>query len=96
MEGKTMEGLMTVSDLIELLQQCDLDAHVFSAVVKYPQEFKIEFKDGEPRWMDHSDVECQPLTFDDVIEYPEKIVYLAVELEEFNADRWMLNGNRAD
>ena len=91
-----MEGLMTVSDLIERLGEVDPNCPVFIAVVKYPGEFKIEFKNGEPRWADHDDVECQPLTHDDVIEMTDGIVYLAAELDEFNADRWMLNGNRAD
>jgi len=91
-----MEDIMTVSDLIEELSKMNPEAHIFVAVTKYPGEFRIDFKDGEARWMDHSDVECMPLTFDDVIDHPSGIVYISAELDEFNADRWMLNGNRAD
>jgi hypothetical protein len=91
-----MDGLMTAADLIARLQEVDPNAPVFIAVVKYPGEFRVEFKDDGPHWADHDDVECQPLTDDDVIEMNDGIVYLAAELDEFNADRWMLNGNRPD
>ena len=95
-EGITMEGIMTVKDLIEELQGMNQDAPVFLAVTKYPGEFRIDFIDGEGRWMDHSDVECSPLTPDEIIDHPSGIVYISAEVEEFNQERWQLNGNCAD
>ena len=91
-----MEGVITVADLIGELLEMNQDAPVFLAITKYPGEFRIDFSDGENRWMDHTDVECSPLTLDEVIEHSSGIVYISAEIEEFNEERWMVGGNRAD
>jgi hypothetical protein len=96
-EGITMEGIMTVADLIEELQGMTQDAPVFLAVLKYPGEFRIKWdEEGVGDWMNHSEYECSPLTPDEIIDHPSGIVYISAEVEEFNEERWMLNGNRAD
>ena len=91
-----MQDIMTVKDLIEDLSQRDPNAPVMVAVIKYPGEFAVQFKEDGPTWVERSDVELVPITFDDVIHLDEGIIYIAAELEEFNEERWMVGGNRTD
>lgn len=90
------ERIMTVRDLVQELMKRPMEAPVMVAVIKYPHEFQIQFKEGSPRWIDHSDVECIPLMFDDEgdadIQEIDGIVHISVELEEFNAERHALGG----
>ena len=96
-----MEGIMTIRDLIQELTHFEdgternLDEPVMIAVIKYPEEFKLQFRDGEPRWTDHDDVELIPLGFDDIISF-DGVCHIAAELEEFNKERWMVGGNSTD
>lgn len=82
-----MEGIMTVREVIEELSHRDPDAPVMIAVIKYPEEFSIRFKDGVPSWSDSTDVECLPLETGEIITTHEGTVLMAVELADYDAQR---------
>lgn len=82
-----MDGIMTVREVIEDLTGRDPDAPVMIAVIKYPDEFAIRFKDGIPTWADSSDVECVPLETGEITTTHEGVVMIAVELAEYDARR---------
>ena len=82
-----MDGIMTVREVIEDLTGRDPDAPVMIAVIKYPDEFAIRFKDGIPTWTDSSDVECVPLETGEITTTHEGVVMIAVELAEYDAKR---------
>lgn len=82
-----MDGIMTVREVIEDLTGRDPDAPVMIAVIKYPDEFAIRFKDGVPTWADSSDVECVPLETGEITTTHEGVVMIAVELAEYDAKR---------
>ena len=90
-----MEGIMTVRDLIEDLADRDLDQPVMVAVIKYPEEFAIQFRNGEARWTDHDDVECVPVGFDD-IQSINGIVHISVELADYSELRHKMGVKGAD
>lgn len=87
-----MDGIMTVSEVIEELQQRDPDAPVMIAVIKYPEEFTVRFKDGIPSWSDSSDVECLPLEPGEITTTHEGVVMFAVELADYDAERHLTHG----
>lgn len=87
-----MEGIMTVGDLIDDLSTRDMASPVMIAVVKYPEEFAIRFKDGVPCWADSSDVECVALESGEVTTTPDGLVMIAVELTEYDAQRHFAGG----
>lgn len=90
--GGNVEGILTVSELIEELQELPGDARVMIAVVKYPGEFCLKATpDGEWRWDLGSDVEVKPLEEGEISVHDGQ-VWIQVELEEYNAERAMLNG----
>jgi hypothetical protein len=82
-----MDGIMTVREVIEELSGRNPDAPVMIAVIKYPDEFAIRFKDGVPSWADSTDVECIPLETGEITTTHEGVVMMAVELEEYDAVR---------
>lgn len=82
-----MDGIMTVREVIEELTGRDPDAPVMIAVIKYPEEFTIRFKDGIPTWADSSDVECLPLETGEIITTHDGAVVMAVELADYDAQR---------
>jgi hypothetical protein len=86
-----MDEILTVSQLIEQLQQFPGDALVMTVVVKYPGEFTLKpDMDGNMRWDSGSDVEVQPLE-EEPIMYDGQ-VWIVTELDEYNPERAMLNG----
>lgn len=90
-----MNGILTVAELIEELQEHPPDALVMMAVVKYPGEFALRATpEGEWRWDLGTDVEVSPLEHDEITQVDGQ-VWLTVELAEFNEERAMLNGSQA-
>lgn len=86
-----MDEILTVSQLIEQLQQFPPDALVMTVVVKYPGEFTIKPDvEGNMRWDTGSDVEVRPLE-EEPIMYDNQ-VWIVTELDEWNEERAMLNG----
>lgn len=82
-----MDEIMTVRQVIEELQGRDPDAPVMVAVIKYPEEFSIRFKDGIPTWSESSDVECIPLEVGEITTTHDGVVMMAVELADYDAQR---------
>lgn len=90
-----MQGMMTVSQLIDELNSFPPDALVMVPVVKYPGEFAIRHTSGgEPRWDLGTDVEVVPLEQGDITQVDGQC-WLTVELAEFNEERALLNGSQA-
>lgn len=86
-----MDGIMTVADLIAELQEYPAEAPVMVAVIKYPEEFKVQIKDGSASWSNHTDVECQPLEHEEITMI-DGVVHLAVELTDYDAQRHFAGG----
>lgn len=86
-----MQGIMTAKDLIERLEELPEEAPVMIAVVKYPEEFTMRFRDGRATWSDHSDVECHPLEEGEVT-FVDGAAMLAVELTDYDAQRHFAGG----
>lgn len=86
-----MEGILTVRDLINELMQLPDEAPIMVAVVKYPEEFAIRIKDGELSWDESTDVECIPLDPEE-ISVQHGMVYLVVELEDYDEQRHVAGG----
>lgn len=86
-----MQGIMTVQELMTELEKMPPNIPVMIAVVKYPEEFGVEIKDGEPSWMDHDDVEVQPLE-DGEITLQEGFVCITTELNDYDAQRHFAGG----
>lgn len=82
-----MDGIMTVREVIEDLAGRDPDAPVMIAVIKYPEEFAIRFKDGVATWSDSSDVECVALETGEITTTHEGVVMIAVELADYDVRR---------
>lgn len=80
-----MEGIMTTGDLAEVLAAYPLDTPVMIAVVKYPHQMPVF------NWRDDSSSECLPLEGDEVT-CLDGIVYIAVELTEYNEERRAMGG----
>lgn len=93
-EGNLMTDIYTVDQLLKELSNLPRDAPVMLCVIKYPGEFGLRpdgSNDGELAWDDGDDVEVHPLEHGEVT-LQRGMVYLAVELDEFNPDRAQLNG----
>jgi len=86
-----MDGIITASELITELERMPPDMPVMIAVIKYPEEFQIEVKDGEASWMDHDDVEVQPLE-DGEVTMQDGFVCISVELNDYDAQRHFAGG----
>lgn len=89
-----MEGILTVAEMIETLEQYDPDTPVMIAVIKYPEEFTIRRDlEGRPTWSDSTDVECQPLSDEEgEITLVNGTVMIAVELTDYDAQRHFAGG----
>lgn len=98
-----MTAIYTVQKLRDRLAELPDDAPVMICVVKYPGEFALrpDHSDGGVmRWDTSDDVEVKPLEYepdepmeDEVTLQDSGMVYLTVELDEFNPERAQLNGN---
>lgn len=86
-----MDGVMTVRELQEELGNFPPEATVMVAVVKYPEEFKLRFKDGKYSWTDSTDVECHPLEHGEITQQ-DGLVILAVELTDYDRLRHFAGG----
>ena len=91
-KGSSMEGMLTVKDLIEELQTRDPNLPVMIAVIKYPEEFEVRFVDGVPDWTHHTSVECHPLEGDGAVCNIDDIIYIAVELDDYSEQRHFAGG----
>ena len=88
-----MDGILTVADMIEVMQGFEPTAPVMVAVIKYPEEFAIRVRDGEASWADHTDVECQPLSDEEGdITLINGTVMISVELTDYDAQRHFAGG----
>lgn len=88
-----MEGITTVSELIEVLHTFPPEAIVMVPVVKYPGEFACRETPEGWRWDLGTDVEVIPLEQDDVV-LMDGQCWLTVELQEYNEERATLNGSQ--
>lgn len=90
-----MTDIYTVGRLLGELSELPPDAPVMLCVVKYPGEFAMrpDHSTGEMAWDTGDDTEVHPLEEGDVT-LQRGMVYLAVELDEFNSDRAMINGGQ--
>lgn len=86
-----MEGIMTVADLRGELERFDDDTPVMIAVIKYPEEFAIRVRDGQPTWMDSTDVEVHPLEHEEVTKQ-QGFCTIAVELDDYDRQRHFAGG----
>ena len=89
-----MTDIYTVRQLQMELANMPQDAPVMICVIKYPGEFALRpdaSNDGVLAWDNSDDVEVHPLEHEEVT-LQNGMVYLAVELDEFNAERAMLSG----
>jgi len=89
-----MEGYTTVRELIHQLVDMPPDAHVQIAVVKYPEEFAIrqdETSESGASWLNGTDTECHILEADEIT-LQNGIVTIAVELEDYDAQRHFAGG----
>ena len=87
-----MNDLMKVRDLIAALAEKNPDAPVMIAVIKYPEEFSVRFKDGVPSWADSTDVECIPWDAGEVTTSHDGVVMIAVELAVYSEQRHVAGG----
>lgn len=88
-----MTDIYTVEQLQKELANMPRDAPVMLCVIKYPGEFalRLDKSNGEWAWDDSDDVEVRPLEHEEVT-LQRGMVYLTVELGDFNAERAQLNG----
>lgn len=88
-----MQGTMTVAELRAALTEFADDAPVMIGVVKYPGEFAFRKSaaTGEWRWDTGTDTEIIPLEADEIRSQDGGQCWLVVELDEYNAERAMLN-----
>lgn len=86
-----MNGILTTKELIEELKRMPEDAPVVIAVVKYPEEFAIRFKDDSMSWTDSTDVECVALEQGEVT-LQRGCTTIAVELMDYDAQRHFAGG----
>jgi hypothetical protein len=83
--------IMTTGDLIEVLKEFPPEQLVMIAVCKYPEEFCIRFKDGEPSWDTSTDVEVLPLEAGEIVTL-RGMTTLMVELADYDAQRHLAGG----
>lgn len=86
-----MTDIYTVDQLQKELANMPRDAPVMLCVIKYPGEFalRLDRSTGDVAWDDSDDVEVRPLEHGEVT-LQRGMVYLAVELDDFNPERAML------
>ena len=87
-----MTDIYTVRQLQMELANLPPDAPVMLCVIKYPGEFGLRpdmANDGEAAWDNGDDVEVHPLEHGEVT-LQRGMVYLAVELDDFNPERAQL------
>lgn len=86
-----MEGIMTVREMIEELEQLPQDAPVMIAVIKYPEEFQVKVTNGNVSWTESTTVECHPLEAGEITVI-DGIVHVAVELMDYDEQRHFAGG----